>query len=97
MSDAGRDPANRPGGRRPMVDLGEAGRYLSLGLELSVTMIVCAGGGYLVDRWLGTLPWGIVAGAILGMVTIFVQLLKLSRSVGRKPPRRPGDERGGAA
>jgi F0F1-type ATP synthase assembly protein I len=41
--------------------------------------------GVLVDWALNSWPWGTVAGALLGMVGLFVQLLRLTRPQGPKP------------
>ena len=63
----------------------DAGPYLTLGLELGVTMIVWAVIGYLLDRWLDTLPWFTLAGMAIGMVSLVMQLIRAAR--------RPTDEK----
>jgi ATP synthase protein I len=40
---------------------------MQIGLELVVSVAVCAGLGWLVDRGLGTKPWGVVIGFFLGV------------------------------
>ena len=57
----------------------EAGPYLTLGLELGLTMIVWSGIGYLLDRWLGTLPWFTLAGMLVGMGSLFFQVLRAAK------------------
>lgn len=59
--------------------LREAGPYLTLGLELGLTMIVWAVGGYLLDRWLETTPWLTLAGVLIGMISVFIQLSRVVR------------------
>lgn len=59
--------------------LGEAGPYLTLGLELGFTMIAWSAIGYLLDRWLGTLPWLTLAGVLVGMVSLFIQLTRAAK------------------
>lgn len=59
--------------------LKEAGPYLTLGLELGFTMIAWSVIGYLLDRWLGTLPWLTMAGVVVGMVSLFLQVVRASR------------------
>lgn len=54
----------------------DAGPYLTLGLELGVTMIVWAVIGYLLDQWLDTLPWFTLAGMAVGMVSLVMQLMR---------------------
>ena len=58
------------------------------GLELAAGIGLFAGLGYLLDRWLGSLPWATVVGALLGMAAGMYQLIK---TVGRSsPPPPPG-------
>lgn len=59
--------------------LQEAGPYLTLGLELGFTMIAWSAIGYFLDRWLDTLPWLTMAGVIVGMVSVFIQITRASR------------------
>ena len=63
----------------------EAGPYLTLGLELGLTMIVWSLIGYLLDMWLGTLPWLTLAGVLVGMISLFIQLIRVAKSSGGKP------------
>ena len=44
-----------------------AAEFLTLGLTVAVTLVVLAGLGYLVDRWLGTSPWFTLVGLVLGI------------------------------
>jgi hypothetical protein len=96
------DEQGMPGWRR---SLGEAGPYLGLGMQIALSMALFVGLGYGIDVWLGTLPWGTVAGAVVGMVVLFYHLLRVldemnrasdqkrkqqqSSSLGR---REPGDQ-----
>lgn len=66
----------------------EAAPYLSLGFQLAATMLVAIGGGYLLDEWLGTLPWFLIGGAVLGMVSVIVQLVRLSQDLSRRQQHR---------
>ena len=54
----------------PLEDLMGAG---TLGIELVVSVLIGAGAGYLLDRWLGTEPWILIAGAIVGAIAGFRQ------------------------
>jgi len=38
-----------------------------LGLELAITIGVCGWAGYLLDRWLPTRPFLLIAGCLVGM------------------------------
>ena len=54
-----------------------------LGSVLSGTLV-----GWLVDNWLGTAPWFVVGGIILGSYTGFMRVWQYSRRM------LPDDERG---
>jgi ATP synthase protein I len=53
----------------------DLGRGLSLaariGVELAVTLLVGGFLGYLLDRWLSTLPWFMLVGLLLGTIAGF--------------------------
>ena len=55
----------------------EAGPYLGMGLQIMFSMAFFIGVGYAVDGWLGSSPWGLIAGSVLGMVAVFALLFKL--------------------
>lgn len=61
----------------------EASPYLSLGTQVAMTMVAFVVGGYFLDRFLGTMPWFILSGAILGMVCIFVRLIHIANTDGQ--------------
>jgi len=67
-------------------------RYATVGLELVGGVAVLTGLGYGLDRWRGTAPWGMIGGAILGIVGGLYKLvrdvMRAQRSFDR---RRPGD------
>lgn len=86
--DSSSKPGPAPDWRRGLMD---ASPYLGLGLQLAVAMAFFIGGGYLLDRWLGSLPWLTVAGAALGMIGVFFQIVRVSNELSRrnKPGRKP--------
>lgn len=102
----GRDPSDR---KRPAADwrtsLGDAGPYLGLGMQLGLTVVFFTAAGYGIDWWLGSLPWGTIAGALLGITMLFVQVVRVSgemtRQADRRRERRPrpkhGDDGGASA
>jgi ATP synthase protein I len=45
---------------------GSLGFAFRIGVELLAAMIVGVGGGLLLDRWLGTAPWGLIGMFFLG-------------------------------
>lgn len=48
-----------------------------VGLELVAATLLGAGLGYGLDRWLGTGPWLLVVGVVLGAVAGFLAVYRL--------------------
>ena len=71
-----------------MTDLQESTGYATLGLQLGLSMAFFVGGGYLLDRWLGTDPWLLVGGAVLGAVAFFVQIFRVLGDLNRDSTAR---------
>ena len=59
-----------------------------LGSILSGTLL-----GYLVDLWLGTDPWFVVIGILVGSYSGFVRMWHLSKQMENGPDRRGTDKR----
>lgn len=73
--------------------LKEVAPYLGLGLQIGATMAFFVGAGYLVDQWLGTDPWMVVVGAVLGMTALIVQLVQISNRLNEESRKRRQDSR----
>jgi F0F1-type ATP synthase assembly protein I len=56
----------------------EAGPYLGLGLQVAGGLLLFVGLGYLIDGWLDTTPWGMVLGAVLGMIGVTFLLIRVA-------------------
>lgn len=70
----------------------EAGPYLGLGMQLAAAMAFFSGIGYLADLQFKTLPWLTVAGGLIGMVAVFVQLVRVTnRSNSPRTGQGPND------
>lgn len=61
-------PEERAEGERKADGSGPGRAAAGAGVELAGGILLFAGIGYLVDRWLGTWPWGVLAGCLLGLV-----------------------------
>lgn len=48
-----------------------------VGLELVAATVIGAGLGYALDRWLGTGPWLMVVGVVLGAAAGFLGIYRL--------------------
>jgi hypothetical protein len=57
-------------------DPGELGFYFSLA-QVGIEMVVPPVGGLLVDNYLGTRPWGVAAGAVLGFAVGILHLVAI--------------------
>ena len=55
------------------------GRYGAVAFEFSGTIAGGAFVGWLVDRWLGSTPWGILTCTLLAVVGGFIRLITLVR------------------
>ena len=80
-----------PGSNR---EVGDGYRYVALGITFGLGIVLFMGFGWLVDRWLGTIPWGTLIGTLLGSVLSFVNVYtKLEME--RREKMKPRDERNG--
>jgi F0F1-type ATP synthase assembly protein I len=75
-------------------------RANDLGVELIVAILFWTGIGWLVDGWLGTRPWFLVIGALLGNAAgLYLVWVRSSRMEGVRPepapPSSPVDPRVG--
>jgi F0F1-type ATP synthase assembly protein I len=59
------------------------GPHLGFGFEVAGTIVFFVGGGYLLDRWLGTLPWLTVAGGALSIVGVLALIQRVGDTLRR--------------
>ena len=57
-----------------------AGPAATASYSLIGAIVGLGGLGYVVDRWLGSAPWGVFVGLLLGFVVGFYELVKAVRS-----------------
>ncbi len=62
------------------------GAASGLGCSIVASLLLCIGGGILLDRWLGTSPVLTLVGVVVGLVVSGYLLYKLAVM---DPPRRP--------
>jgi F0F1-type ATP synthase assembly protein I len=67
------------------------GTYLELIYTFPVVVLVGAGGGYLLDRWLGSSPIATVSGFVLGLVSAFVYLIKMLNTINTDKNGKPDE------
>jgi F0F1-type ATP synthase assembly protein I len=76
--------------------LGQAARYGALGYTFAFSIILFAGAGYLLDRWLGLGPVLTIAGTLAGTVLAIVRVYQMvqqdqAESRAKRGPGRPGE------
>jgi ATP synthase protein I len=85
VQDRTRPPSNGPGEDRAATASGYA-RGFRLSSELVAGVVVGAGLGWLIDRWLGISPWGFIVFLLLGFAA---GVLNVMRSAGVMPVDGP--------
>jgi ATP synthase protein I len=54
----------------------QLGVLSGVGLTLVISTVLGLGGGIVLDRWLGTAPWLMLVGLLLGIASGFVNLFR---------------------
>jgi ATP synthase protein I len=66
----------------PREDPGETNRKTGLayaaGFGLFASVAACTGVGWLLDKWLATSPWLMVAGVVVGAIAGFYQFIRIT-------------------
>lgn len=57
-------------------NLRKAGPAASAGYALIGAILLLGGAGYGLDSWLGSSPWGLLGGLLLGIIVGFYELAK---------------------
>jgi ATP synthase protein I len=70
-----------PGGDPQWRSLGE---LASIGMTMVLCTVIGLGAGYWADRWLGTSPWLMLAGLLLGVAAGFVNLFRSAKTAERR-------------
>lgn len=70
-----------PGGPSPWR---QVGMLAPLGLTLGAATAIGVGLGVLADRWLGSGPWGLILGLLLGVTAGFRQVVRDIRRATRE-------------
>jgi ATP synthase protein I len=81
-------PSENGSGPRPSADVSGFARGFRLSTELVAGVLVGAGAGWLIDRWLGTTPWGLIVLVLLGFAA---GVLNVMRAAGVVEERRLND------
>jgi len=76
-------PSESSPGQRPTADPSAIARGFRLSTELVAGVLVGAAVGWLLDRWLGISPWGMIVFLLLGFAA---GVLNVMRAAGVVPP-----------
>jgi ATP synthase protein I len=61
----------------------KSGLAYAAAFTLFSTVAVLLGAGYLLDRWLGSSPWGIVGGIVLGSIVGLYQFVRITSQINK--------------
>lgn len=67
--------------------MGDAAPHLGLGIEIMISMVFFVVLGYFADGWLGTSPWLLILGALLGMIATGVTLWRTVKDMDARAKR----------
>jgi ATP synthase protein I len=62
----------------------QLGSLSGVGLTLVISTVLGLGGGIVLDRWLGSAPWLMLVGLLLGIASGFVNLFRVAGIFGRE-------------
>ena len=57
------------------------GTLVTVGLSFVISIVIGAGGGLLIDRWIGAGHWGFFIGFFLGLAAGVVTVVRASKSI----------------
>jgi F0F1-type ATP synthase assembly protein I len=72
-------------------DLRSLGEASTIGWTLALSVVIGAGLGYLVDRFVlhsGATPWGLIVGFLLGTASGFVNLVRVTNRLNARDEKR---------
>jgi ATP synthase protein I len=72
----------------------QLGVLSGVGLTLVISTVLGLWGGYALDRWLGTAPWLMLVGLLLGIASGFVNLFRATGLFDREGGPTERDRRG---
>jgi ATP synthase protein I len=71
----------------------QLGALSGVGLTLVISTVLGFGGGLALDRWLGTAPWLMLVGLLLGIASGFINLFRAAGILGREGRQADRDGR----
>jgi ATP synthase protein I len=77
-------------GASPPADSSAMARGFRLSTELVGGVLLGAALGWLLDRWLGSSPWGLIVLVLLGFAAGVLNVMRAAGVVSSGGPKRPG-------
>ncbi len=56
-------------------------KYMGLGIQAGISVAFYLGVGLLLDKWLDTLPWLTLAGAVVGIIGMFYLFIRMNNEL----------------
>ena len=78
---------------KPNPDQQSPWRLFGTGLELAGAVLILAFIGHLVDQKIGSEPWGLLTGAVLGLIGSMYNLIKALNKANRDANQSDHDDR----
>src|SRR5262249_60890501 len=85
-------PTERGSDQRPAADPSAIARGFRLSTEFVAGVVVGAAIGWLLDRWLGISPWGIIVFLLLGFAAGVLNVMRAAGVVASNTLDPPGGE-----
>ena len=63
--------------------MGGTQKYLGIGIQAGASVAFYLGVGLLLDKWLDTLPWLTLLGALIGIIAMFALFVRMNRELDR--------------
>lgn len=82
------EPPRRSSRQTPGSHVAEAGPYLVIGIQMAGGMTMFIFAGYFADRWLGTTPWLLLVGAVLGVTASLFTVIRMANELGARDHTR---------
>lgn len=73
----------------PEETIRKSGMAYSAGIAFFASVVFCLGIGWIADWLLGSRPWGLVAGIVLGSIIGFMQFFRISSRIFKKQSDGP--------
>lgn len=89
-----RETGHTPAASGGAKDMSALGRGLRLGTEFIAAILVGAGIGYVLDSWLGTGPWLLLAMLLVGFAAGVLNVTRAVAAMNRAAPPPDGPEDG---